>query len=50
MKQGKKTTRVQRELLSKRGYEWKDWLYVCEDEEAVCFVHKVSKQIEWVRK
>lgn len=50
MKQGKRITRTQKELLSKRGYEWKDWLYVSEDEEAVCFVHKVTKEIAWVRK
>lgn len=50
MKQGKKLTRQQKELLNRKGYNWKEWLYSSEDEQAICFVHKETKEICWIEK
>lgn len=50
MKQGKRITREMKQLLSKRGYDWKEWMYSCEDEQAICFINKFSKEIAWVEK
>jgi hypothetical protein len=50
MKQGKRLTREQKALLSKKGYSWKEWLYQAEDEQAICFVKKDSREIAWIEK
>lgn len=50
MKQGNRLTREQKALLSKQGYNWKEWLYQTEDEQAICFVKKDSREIAWVEK
>lgn len=50
MKQGKRTTRKQRELLSKHGYDWTEWLFHTEDDLAYCFVSKKGNEIIWVSK
>lgn len=50
LKQGKKLTRQQKELLSRKGYNWKEWLYSSEDEQAICFVRKDSKEVAWIEK
>ena len=50
MKQGKRLTREQKALLSKKGYNWKEWLYQTEDEQAICFVKKDSREIAWIEK
>lgn len=50
MKQGKRLTREQKALLSKQGYNWKEWLYQTEDEQAICFVKKDSREIAWIEK
>lgn len=50
MKQGKRTTRYQRELLSKNGFDWRDYLYYTEDDVAIGFVRKNTREIIWVAK
>lgn len=50
MKQGKRLTREQKERLSRKGFDWREWLYSSEDEQAICFVHKQTKEIAWVEK
>lgn len=50
MKQGKRLTRNQRELLSRHGYDWQEWLFASEDDQAILIVHKTTKETEWVKK
>lgn len=50
MKRGKRLTREQKEKLSKQGYDWKDWLFSSEDEQAICFVKKDSREVAWIEK
>lgn len=50
MKQGKRTTRYQRELLSKNGFDWRDYLYYTEDDVAIGFVRKNTREIIWIAK
>lgn len=40
MKQPKKLTRNQKELLAKKGLNWKEWMLESEDVVFYTFVHK----------
>ena len=45
MKQGKKLTRKQREVLIKNGYDTYEWLLERQKELAYVFVNKETKEV-----
>lgn len=45
MKQPKKLTRNQKELLNKKGYDWKKYMFDSEDKMCMYFVDKNSKEV-----
>ena len=42
LKQGKTPTRAQKEMLTKKRKDWKDWLFLKETQDAYIFQHKFS--------
>lgn len=42
MKQGKPLTRTQKEILSKRGLNWKEYQFVEEWETKIIVIHKLT--------
>jgi len=50
MKQPKKLTRDQKFLLTRAGYDAKEWMFVEEDEQAIRIINKKTKEMEWVEK
>ena len=50
MKQPKKLTRDQKFLLTRAGYDVKEWMFVEEDEQAIRIINKKTKEMEWVAK
>ncbi len=42
MKQPKKLTRTQKEVLESKGLQWKNWMLLQEDNISYCFIHKAS--------
>lgn len=44
MKQPKKLTREQKELLANEKENWKEWMLLDEDNISYCFIHKESKK------
>lgn len=50
MKQPKKLTNAQKRLLSRKGYNATEYMYVEEDEQAILFIHKTTKERIWVEK
>lgn len=50
MKQPKKLTNYQKRLLSKQGLDAREYMYVEEDEQAILFIHKTTKERIWVEK
>lgn len=44
MKQPKRLTRNQKELLKKKGLNWKEWMLLEETTISYVFVHKKTKQ------
>lgn len=45
MKQPKKLTRTQKELLSKKGYDWTKYMFDSEDNMRMYFIEKVTNEI-----
>jgi hypothetical protein len=50
MKRPKKMTRTQKECLSRKGFNPKDYIFVEEDWIAWRFVHKETSETVWIRK
>lgn len=44
MKQPKKLTRSQKEILSKKGYDWTKYMFDSEDSICMYFVEKVTNE------
>lgn len=44
MKQPKKLTRAQKEILSKKGYDWTKYMFDSEDAICMYFVEKVTNK------
>lgn len=44
MKHGKKLTRKQKELLTKYGYDYNDYLLERQDPKSYTYIHKLSKK------
>lgn len=44
MKQPKKLTRAQKEILSKKGYDWTKYMFDSEDSMCMYFVEKVTNE------
>lgn len=44
MKQPKKLTRAQKEILSKKGYDWTNYMFDSEDEICIYFVEKATNE------
>lgn len=45
MKQGKKLTRKQKELLLENGYDFNEWLLERQTESSFTYVHRNTKEI-----
>lgn len=45
MKQPKKLTRSQKEILSKKGYDWTKYMFDSEDAICMYFVNKVTNNV-----
>jgi hypothetical protein len=50
MKQPRKLHYSEKQLLSKRGYDARQYMYCEEDDMAILVIHKETKQKEWVSK
>lgn len=50
MKQPRKLHYNEKVLLSKRGYDAKQYMYCEEDSEAILVIHKTTKERVWVQK
>lgn len=44
MKQPKKLTRAQKEILSKKGYDWAKYMFDSEDDMCMYFVKKTTNE------
>ena len=42
MKQPKKLTRAQKQVLKDKGLKWENWMLANEDNISWCFIHKAS--------
>lgn len=45
MKQPKKLTRAQKEILSKKGYDWTKYMFDSEDNMCMYFIEKVTNEM-----
>ena len=50
MKQPRKPTREEKELLSKKKLDAKNWMVLSEDKESITFIHKTSKNTRKIEK
>lgn len=50
MKQPKRLTRTQKELLTKKGFNWHEWLLLDETQEHYKFIQKKTNKFILIRK
>ena len=50
MKQPKRLTRKQKQFLSSKRYDPKEWAFVGVTEETICFINKRTKKIKEFKK
>lgn len=50
MKQPKRLTNLQKRLLSRKGYNATEYMYVEEDEQAILIINKETKERLWIAK
>lgn len=44
MKQPKKLTRAQKQVLREKGLKWENWMLANEDNISWCFIHKKTRK------